>query len=86
MQRLTAFGRVPLAYVSSLSRSNELTSPLYDSLTDTAAFAMPNGNRMQVSNIQTEQTVSFGKIVSQTVSFDCTAGEYTISVSADFAG
>ena len=85
------FGRVPLAYVSSLSRSNdrwtiELTSPLYDSLTDTAAFAMPNGNRMQVSNIQTEQTVSFGKIVSQTVSFDCTAGEYTISVSADFAG
>lgn len=91
MQRLTAFGRVPLAYVSSLSRSNdrwtiELTSPLYDSLTDTAAFAMPNGNRMQVSNIQTEQTVSFGKIVSQTVSFDCTAGEYTISISADFAG
>ena len=91
MQRLTAFGRVPLAYVSSLSRSNDrwtikLTSPLYDSLTDTAAFAMPNGNRMQVSNIQTEQTVSFGKIVSQTVSFDCTAGEYTISVSADFAG
>ena len=91
MQRLTAFGRVPLAYVSSLSRSNdrwtiELTSPLYDSLTDTAAFAMPNGNRMQVSNIQTEQTVSFGKIVSQTVSFDCTAGEDTISVSADFAG
>ena len=91
MQRLTAFGRVPLAYVSSLSRSNdrwtiELTSPLYDSLTDTAAFAMPNGGSMQVSNIQAEQTVSFGKIVSQTVSFDCTAGEYTISVSADFAG
>ena len=91
MQRLTAFGRVPLAYVSSLSRSNDrwtikLTSPLYDSLTDTAAFAMPNGGSMQVSNIQTEQTVSFGKIVSQTVSLDCTAGEYTVSVSAAFAG
>ena len=86
MQRLTAFGRVP-----SLSRSNDrwaikLTSPLYDSLTDTAAFAMPNGGSMQVSNIQTEQTVSFGKIVSQTVSLDCTAGEYTVSVSAAFAG
>ena len=58
----------------------KLTSPLYDSLTDTAAFAMPNGGSMQVSNIQTEQTVSFGKIVSQTVSLDCTAGEYTVSV------
>ena len=47
---------------------------------------MPNGGSMQVSNIQTEQTVSFGKIVSQTVSLDCTAGEYTVSVSAAFAG
>lgn len=89
MQRLTAFGRVPLAYVSSLSRSNDrwtlaLTSSLYDTLTDTAAFAMPNGDSMQVSNIRTEQTVSFGKIVSQTVSLDCTAGEYTASLSADF--
>lgn len=89
MQRLTAFGRVPLAYVSSLSRSNdrwtlELTSSLYADLTDTAAFAMPNGDNMQVSNIHTEQTVSFGKIVSQTVSLDCTAGEYTASLSADF--
>ncbi len=91
MQRLTAFGRVPLAYVSTLSRSNdrwtlELTSSLYAGLTDTAAFAMPNGDNMQVSNVRTEQTVSFGKIVSQTVSLDCTAGEYTASVSADFAG
>ena len=89
MQRLTAFGRVPLAYVSSLSRSNdrwtlELTSSLYADLTDTAAFAMPNGDNMQVSNIRTEQTVSFGKIVSQTVSLDCTAGEYTASLSADY--
>lgn len=90
-QRMNAFGRVPLAYISSLSRSNDkwtlsLTSSVYDAFTDAAALAMPGSDTMQVTNVRTEQTVSSGKIVRQTVSLSCTAGEYSADLSVTSAG
>lgn len=90
-QRMGAFGRVPLAYISSLTRSNDewsivLSSSVYDAITDCAALAMPGGDTMQVGDVRTVQTVSGGKIVRQTVSLSCTAGEYTAAFSVQSVG
>ena len=86
-----AFGRVPLAYISSLTRSNDewsivLSSSVYDTFTDCAALAMPGGDTMQIGDVRTVQTVSGGKIVRQTVSLSCTAGEYTAAFSVQSVG
>lgn len=90
-QRMGAFGRVPLAYISSLTRSNDewsivLSSSVYDAITDCAALAMPGGDTMQVGDVRTVQTVSGGKVVRQTVSLSCTAGEYTAAFSVQSVG